>query len=301
MRASPVAMAALAILVLVWGYSWIIMKQVMAYAAPLDFAALRYFGGAMVLFVFILVTRRRLKPPPLLPTLLVGLAQTAAFQGLVQWALLTGGAGKVSLFAYTMPFWVVLFAWWWLGDKPGISQWWGLLLAALGLTLVIAPWLGLQHGLSVVLAIGGGIAWAIGTVLSKRLFTRQRISPINFTAWQMLLGSLVLGLLAWQVPARPIDWTPAFIFGLVYSIFLASSLAWVLWSVVVQQLPATIAGLSSLLVPVCAIILAWLILDETPTGTDIAGMVLILVGLLVVRLRRRSHTHKASPSPDPGE
>lgn len=297
------ALLALLVLVLIWGYSWIIMKQVMAFAGPFEFAALRYSGGTLVLFAFLWWRGRSLKPPPLLPTLIVGLAQTAAFQALAQWALLTGEAGKVSLFCYTMPFWVVLFAWWWLKEIPGWRQWLGLVFAGAGLALVIAPWEGSGFTLSVLLAMGGGMAWAIGTVLSKQLFLRHAIAPVNFTAWQMLLGSLALWLVAWQVPSPPIQWTSTFLFGLAYSVFLASSLAWVLWSLIVRELPTSVAGLSGLLVPVCAICLAWPLLGEVPTWLELGGMALIMVGLLVIRPRQpaASPAHAASPPPRPRE
>src|SRR3546814_10159901 len=116
------------------------MKQVLAYAGPFQFAALRHWLGAAVLFAALLLTRQSLQPPPLLPTLLIGLCQTTAFQGLEQWALLDGGAGHVALLAYTMPFWAVLLAWWLLGDRPTPRHWLGLALAGLGLLFIIEPW-----------------------------------------------------------------------------------------------------------------------------------------------------------------
>src|SRR5690554_8095721 len=82
------------------------MKQMMLYADPFDFSALRYLGGAVVLFGYLFISGQSLRMPPLLPIVLVGVAQTTAFQGLAQWALINGGAGKVALFCYSMPFWV---------------------------------------------------------------------------------------------------------------------------------------------------------------------------------------------------
>ena len=104
--------------ILVWAGSWIAMKLIVPYIGPFDFVALRYVTGAVVLFVLALATRRPLAMPPWGLTLLIGLTQTAGFQGFVQTALVSGGVGKVSLMAYTMPFWVVLFAWWLLRERP---------------------------------------------------------------------------------------------------------------------------------------------------------------------------------------
>lgn len=286
------AWLALAVMVMVWAYSWVIMKQVMDYAGPFDFAALRYGGGAVVLLIVLAVRRESLRPTPLKLTVAVGLCQTTAFQALSQWALVGGGAGHVSMLAYTMPFWVVLLTWLLFKDKPTPRHWVGLALAAAGLVCVMEPWHGLGSLHSSLLAVAGGFAWALGTVLSKRMFELYAPSPLSFTAWQMVFGAVALGVIALIVPSRPIAWTPAFIYGLTYSIVLASSLAWLLWLFVVRSLPTTVAGLSSLAVPVMAVLLGAAILRQYPDHFETAGIVLIVLGLLAISGigRRRAPT-----------
>lgn len=276
------ALLALAILVLVWAYSWVVMKQVMDYIGPFDFSVLRFGIGTAVLFLVLLLRRQPLRPPPLGLTVAVGLCQTAAFQGLTQWALVSGGAGRVSLLTYTMPFWSVLFAWWLLRERPGRRQWGGIALAVCGLVCVIEPWRGLGSWQSTVLAITGGCSWALGTVLSKRMFQRHHPTPLAFTAWQMLMGTLFLALAAALIPSRAIDWAPGLLWGLLYSAVLATSLAWVLWAFIVDRLPATVASLSSLCVPITAILMAWALLGERPGAMEGAGIVLIVCGLFVI-------------------
>lgn len=277
------ALAPLIILVLVWAFSWVVMKQMTAYAGPFDFAALRYLGGALVLFVVLIAKRQSLAMPPFWLTLLAGLTQTAAFQALAQWALVTGGAGKVSLFCYTMPFWAVLFAWWGLSERPSARQWLGLALAAVGLVLVIEPWHNLGNSESIWLAVGGGAAWALGTVISKYMFSHYALSPLNFTAWQMLLGALALVLIALLTPSKPISWQWEFLLGLAYSVLLASSLGWLLWSYIVRALPMSVVGLSSLLVPLTAILMAWALLAEQPSWVEALGIGVIMAALFIVR------------------
>lgn len=290
------ALFALIVLVLVWAYSWVVMKQVLQYAGPFDFAALRYLGGAAILLLLLLARGESLKPTPLRLTIAVGLCQTTGFQALSQWALVSGGAGHVSLLAYTMPFWVVLLAWWLLHERPNPRQWTGLILAAGGLVCVMEPWQGLGNLHSALLAVAGGIAWAMGTVLSKRMFQLHAPSALSFSAWQMLFGALALGIVALIVPSRPIAWTPALIAGLTYSVVLASSLAWLLWLFVVNRLPTTVAGLSSLAVPVTAVLMAWAILHERPDAMETAGIVLIVSGLLAVSGIGRRRAVRPQPS-----
>ena len=283
------AIAAMLATILIWAYSWIVMKQVLQHAGPFQFSALRYSLGAAVLFGALAATRQSMRPPPLWPTALIGLCQTAAFQGLGQWALVEGGAGRVALLAYTMPFWAVLLAWVVLREKPTARHWTGLGLAAIGLVCIIEPWRGLGGGDSTALAIAAGAAWAMGTVLSKRMFQRHGPTPLNLTAWQMLFGALGLCVLALLVPQRPIEWTWGLVAGLAYSAILASSLAWGLWLLVLQRLPTAVASLSSLGVPIVSVLLAWAVLRERPSAMEALGILFVLAGLLAVsglRIRR---------------
>ena len=141
------------------------------------------------------------RPPPLLPTALIGLAQTTGFQLLVQSALVEGGAGRTALLAYTMPFWVVLLGWVLYAERPSSRLWIGLGIAAAGLVLVLEPWLGLGGAKSSLLALAGGLAWACGVVWTKRLFQRGGVGALSLTAWQMAIGTLGVVVVAASIAA----------------------------------------------------------------------------------------------------
>lgn len=280
------ALVALVLITLIWSYNWILMKQVLRYSGPFEFSALRYALGTCVLFGVLALRGESLRPPPLLPTALIGLAQTMGFQALVQFALVSGGAGKTALLAYAMPFWVVLLAWWLFKDRPSPRLWLGLGIAAAGLLLVLEPWQGIGGAESSLLAIAGGVCWAVGVVLSKRLFQRGDVGALSLTAWQMLIGSLGLIVIALIARERPIEWSNFFIGAMAYNAVLSSGLAWLMWSYVVNRLPTHIAGLASLVIPVAGIGFAWILLGERPTPMGSAGIVLICLALAVVNLRR---------------
>jgi drug/metabolite transporter (DMT)-like permease len=276
------AVLLLVLLSLVWSYNWIVMKQVLRYSGPFEFAAWRYVLGTIVLFAALRWRGLSLRPPPLAPVIAIGLAQTLAFQALVQLALVSGGAGRTALFAYTMPFWAVLVGWIVLRERPSRVQWSSLAIALAGLLLVLEPWHGVGALGSALLAIAGGLAWAIGMVLSKRVFLRGGVGALSLTAWQMLAGSVGLVIVALCVPERPIAWTGAFVAALAYNALLASGLAWLLWSYVVERLPTAVAGLSSLVVPILGVLFAWLVLREVPSPSEAIGIALLSTALLVV-------------------
>ena len=276
------AVLALAVLTLIWSSNWIVMKLALADAGPFTFAALRNAGGVALIFLVLRWRGQSLRPPPLQPTLAIGLSQTAAYQGLMLLALVHGNAGKTALLAYTMPFWAVGLAWLLLGTRPGRWQWLCIALAAAGLTLVIAPWQALGQLSSNLLAIASGACWALGTVLAKRLFQRQTVGVLHLTAWQMLYGTVVLIVLALTMPQPALHWTPRLIGALVYNIVLASGLGWTLWVVAVRHLHAHVVSLNSLAIPMLSVLLAWWWLHERPGIYELVGIALIATALLVL-------------------
>ena len=172
-RGRDMGALALALLALIWGYNWVVMKVGLQYTQPFTFSALRTFLGAASLFALLLVLRRPLRPPPLRWTIAIGLLQTTGFVGLMMWALESGGAGKTSVLTYTMPFWLLLLAWAFLGERLRGVQWLAVALALCGLVLVLEPWR-LQGTFSSLLAVAGGLSWACSAVVVKRFQATQR-------------------------------------------------------------------------------------------------------------------------------
>lgn len=289
------ALIGLVALVLIWSFAWLAMKLASQFSGPFTFSALRYIVGTVALFLWLIVRRVSLRPTPLLPTAVIGICQTAAFQALVQAALVSGGAGKVSLLAYTMPFWVVPLAWWWTDEKPGLGRWICILIAAAGFICIVEPWHGLGSTRSVFLAIAGGLAWACGVVVAKRAFQRDPdLGLLRLTAWQMLIGTVALVVIMFSVHERPTVWSLTMTLAVLYTGVFASAVGWVLWTLLVRQLPASVAGLTSLAVPVCVVILALVFLHEVPSGIEWFGIALIAASLAALNFLPRQD--QASPA-----
>lgn len=291
MTPSPSTRAAwigLLVLTVVWSLNWSVMKVAMRYGGPFTFSAQRYVIGTAVLFALLAILRRNMRPTPWLSTIAIGLCQTMAFQALAQWALVSGGAGKTALLAYSMPFWVVPLAWWWIHEKPGPVRWLSIVLATAGFVCVVQPWHPIGAPSSVMLALTAGLAWAIATVLSKRLFLKHPdVTPLRLTAWQMLVGTLGLVVLALATPERAVTWSGEYVAALLYNGLLSSGVCWVLWALIVQRLPANVAGLTSLAIPVAGVLFAWGLLAERPTSVEWLGIALIGTALAALQFRRR--------------
>ena len=280
-----VPLVALAAMVLVWGYSWILMKIGLRYAHPFDFVALRAGLAAVLLFALIAIRGRGLGLPGYRMALLLGTLQVALFMALTQTALLFAGPGKTSVLTYTMPFWMIVFAHAILRERMRGAQWIAVILAFAGLMLIVAPWR-LTSVAGSLLAVAAGAVWAIAAVLSKKWPTRA--DPLVFTAWQLLVGTIWLTALAWLHPHPPVRWTPEFLLVIFLSAAFATAGGWWLWTYVLANTSAGIAGLSSLGIPVIAVLASALQLGERPAPLELAGMVAIgaalaLLGWLGIR------------------
>ena len=283
-RSYRLPIAALILLALIWGYSWVVMKIGLDYVQPFTFSALRTFPAAVLLLVLLPVLKRPLRPKALGPTAVLGVLQTTGFVGLLTWALEDGGAGKTSILTYTMPFWLLLMAWVVLGERLKGFQWVAVGLALCGLVLILAPWR-LQGKLSDFLAVGGAIFWAGSAVYAKILRKHHEVDLLSLTTWQLLLGSLPLMVIAGLTWESPPVWTGTFIWVLVYTVVLGSAVAWILWLYILNALSAGTAGLATLLTPVIGISSAWIQLGERPDLVEGLGMMAIVGALLLVAVR----------------
>jgi drug/metabolite transporter (DMT)-like permease len=289
----------LAVLSVIWGYNWVIMKQAMRYSGPFDFAALRTVIAAIALFLVLLWLKKPLRPVAFRPTLLLGLLQTTGFMALSQWALVAGGAGKTAVLAYTMPFWVLLLAWPLLNERIHGWQWPAVLMALAGLILIVEPWNVTGTFASNMLAVLSGMAWGGSAIVAKRLRSRATLDLLSLTAWQMTLGGCGLLIIAALVPSRPIAFTGEFIVLVAYVAVVGTALGWLMWLYVLNGLPAGVAALGSLAIPIVGVAAAWIQLGERPSETEMMGM--LLIGIALAALSYQGVREHASVSPAMGQ
>ncbi|MBN1631430.1 MAG: DMT family transporter, partial [Thermoleophilia bacterium] len=132
---------------------------------------------------------------------------------------------------------------------------------------------------------GGAICWAASAVYAKILRKRHEVDLLSLTAWQMLLGSIPLIVIAAATWSAPPVWSGTFIIALVYVAILGNAVAWILWLYILDSFRAGTAGLATLLTPVIGISSAWIQLGEQPGLVEGLGMIAIVGALLLVALR----------------
>ncbi|GGE13393.1 EamA-like transporter family protein [Gemmobacter megaterium] len=284
-RTAAPAVVALGLLSLIWGYNFVVMKEVLAYADPLDFTAARTLLGALALFAYAAITRRAMPLPPWRVMLPVGLLQTALFSLLIQWALVGADAGRTVVVVYSMPFWLAGLAALLLGEALGRARLVAMAVAGAGLTMILRPWEpGAISASGLTLALLAGFVWALAAVILRRAPRAPGQTLLSLTAWQLLLGAAVLCVAAMLRPSAPPRPEPYLAWALFYGSVLATGMAWALWLYILDHLTAAGAGFSTLLVPVVGLLASWVQLGERPDQFATFGIGLILAGLLAFGL-----------------
>lgn len=291
--------ALLALLVtFLWSTSWVLIKLGLRAELPaLTFAGLRYSLAFLCLAPFVALSparRRSLRALPraawaqlaLLGLLFYSLTQGAQFVGL---ALLP--AATVTLLLSFSPLVVALLSGLLTGEKPARGQWGGIALSAAGAAVYFFP-LAAAGGQALGLAVAllGVLANAASALLGRRVNRQAALSPLLVTTVSMGIGGgllLAVGV-ATQGFGRlgPEQW--------LFVLWLAvvnTAVAFTLWNHSLRTLTAVESSvINNTMLPQIAV-LAWLFLGEALGWRQIAGLILVAVGTLLVQLRgRRNRT-----------
>jgi len=285
-------------LALIWGYNWVVMKIAMQYCPPMIFALLRVGGGAAVILAIVTFSGSSLKLQYPWKTVLLGLLQTSGFVGMISWSVAMGAAGKSAVFAYTMPFWVILLSWPFLGERIRGWQWLAVVLALAGLVFTVQPWNTGAAFRNNLLGVAAGLCWGASVIVVKKIPIDNRIEMLRVTGWQMVFGLPLIIIAAFILPEPAITWNAIFIVAIIYNILAGTVIAWLLWYYVLQKLSANASGLSALTVPVVGVVAAWIQLGEQPGLFEGIGMILILVALTMLAFHAKKDKFRATEPKD---
>lgn len=200
------------------------------------------------------------------------------------------GAGLATVLGNTQVVMVGLLAWAILGERPHRSSLAAIPIVGLGVLLISGVLesgaYGSNPGLGVLYGVLTAIAYS-GFLLALREGSRDLRRPAGplFTA---TLAS-ALGCLAIGVVVGDLDLTPSWA-ALGWLLLLALSsqvLGWLLISTSLPRLPAVTTSILLTFQPVCSVIFAALIIDESPSDLQLAGAACILAGLVTATVGRR--------------
>jgi len=296
------AYVALALLTLVWGFNWIVMKAALMHAHPLAFNVHRTWLAVAVLFGVLIARGGRVRPHSWRAVLVTAFFQTTINFGATTLAVAGGGAGRTSVLVFTMPFWTLLIAWPVLHERVRKAHAVAITFAFVGLLLVVAPW-SWQGDLTPKLwAVLSGFGWAAGTIAMKYCQRDRAFDMLSFITWQMALGVLPLTVLPWLFDVPATQWSLAQAGLLVIVGVVATAGGFLVWMEVLRWLPAGTASLNMFAVPVIALLSSMAVFDERLAANEWIGIGLIGIGLALISAQalaggRRRTALPAEPTP----
>jgi drug/metabolite transporter (DMT)-like permease len=259
----------------------------------------------MPLSGLILIAVGALGGQPLLPErrLWAQIALSGLFNmGLFQIFLISGvatlGPGRTSIVVYTMPVWVSLAGVFILKERISSRVGLSLVLSLVAVGLIISQETAVRTApVGTLLTLLAAISFGIGTVLTKRTALRgdQGGDPSINAGWQILVGTLPV-ILVWIVYLPHVYFRPEQTRGLLALAFMtlgSNALAYFCWFRIIQLLPASVASLTTLVVPCVGFASSAILIGGTVSWLDIVALGLIIAAVTLVLTGRPS----AKPAP----
>jgi drug/metabolite transporter (DMT)-like permease len=295
------ALFPVAVLALVWGCNWPVLKMGVTEIAPLTFRAVTLPFAALGLLALAALSGASIRiPRPLWGKLtLLALFNIAGWNGLLLFGVQQLPAGRSAILAFTMPVWSVLFSLVLLHEPLSKRKAAGMALGVLGLGVLLGE--DIRHlqrtptaGLFIV---GAAISWALGTVLLRKW--KLPVSQNTLTGWLMLVGWMPLAILAPFVapPGPPAMLSAGAWLAVLYNIFLAGMFAHWAWFTLARTLPVVVSSMSSLPVPIVGVFAGMLVLGERPGPTEWMALALVVAAMVAVLWTPKADP--AAPGPDP--
>lgn len=283
-------LALLASLTLVWGTNWPMFAIALR---ELPVATFRTGVLSMALIVLGLLMRLRGEsfavPKGRWPALIL-----ASLTNLIIWNIATSLAvlyipsGHASVLAYTMPLWVAL-----LGFVVYRQPLTGRLLAAIAIGALAVVALMVPNFRSYASAPQGlfwglfaGFCWAIGTFVIKR--TTWPGMGLSLTFWQVAIGwpPIALGMIVLDGWPQHMPSTAA-IAATLYTGAVPMALGTATWFALVKILPTQVAALSSIAIPIVAVISGVVILHEPLSALQAVAIGSTVISLWLALVPRR--------------
>lgn len=285
---------------LIWGSTWLAIKIGLDGVPPFLGAGLRFTLAALILWGLVYFTglSPRLSPRGRRAALIAGVLGFGICYSLVYWAETRVASGLVAVVCAVAP-----------------------LITAL-LTAFVARTETLTRRMSAGIAVGiGGVAvlfWpregvasadtlgllaafvssvgAAGNLVAQSLWSRKDDARV-LNAWSMTLGAaLILGLSLLFERGAAVTWTPSNVGAIVYLAIPGTVVAFLAYYKLLHALPATKVSMITLIFPVVAILLGWVVLGETLNANAGIGIALIMGGVGLALVKRKG-SFRASAAP----
>lgn len=289
-RTPILAVALLAMIAVLWGFNWPIMKVGLAEIPPWVFRAGASIVSCAGLFLISAVAGHSLRVPPgqWRAVILGGILNITFFNIFVAYGVTAMDAGRAGIIGYTMPLWATLIGTVVLKERLGPRAIAGLTVGLIGMALLFSVDAAVLTGsaLGPLLVLAGAASWGAGTVVIKHA---RLTMPITVAvAWQHLIGVVPIAIVAvawdWQHVG---EWSLWPVMALLYNMLITGIICYWAYFKVVQMLPVVASTVGTLMVPVIGVFANQAIFGVTPHLVDYVALICVAVAVFLVVVRPR--------------
>lgn len=279
------ALIPIAVVTLLWGCNWPVLKMGVAEIPPLTFRAFTLPLSALGLLLIARLAGDSIRLPRGMWSKVATLAlfNCTGWNGLLLFGVQQLPAGRAVILAFTMPVWSTLISLLLLHEPLSRRKILGLFLGMLGMGLLLAD--DIRHlgrtPVAAFMILGASISWALGIVLVRKW--KLPLSQTVVSGWMVLIGWVPLAILApFMGPVVLHDLSGAAWFSLLYNVILAGTLAHWAFYRLARSLPVAVSSMSSLPVPVVGVLSGMLLLGERPGAAEWIALALVVAAMVAV-------------------
>lgn len=280
------ALAMFALVILCWGFNWIVSKALVQSVSPIWMAAIRSLIALVVLLVLTASTGTlRLPKRGDWPVVFnIALLHMTGFAILMSIGLTHVPAGRSIVLGFTTPLWVIPGAILFLGERITPMRAFGMALGLGGLALLFNPAAMDWHDTQTVLGNGllmlAAFCWAV-SILHLRGH-RWVSTPFELVFWEVLVATCVLGAFAMAFEGAPkIEWNARLVLLFLYGGVFGVALAYWAMATVNRSLPAMTVSLGVLATPVVGVLASIAFLGEPFSFALAAALATIITGIVL--------------------
>ena len=285
---------------LIWGASFLLIKIGVGDLGPTGLVLVRSISGAVALVLLMTALRKPMFGPGWRSRVLP-FAIMAVVNAILPWAAIAWGeeritSGLASILNATATLWTAILVFWIVpAERPTPLNYLGVVIGIGGVTILVLPDIA-AHGLSgSVLGILAVLVAAFSYAVAA-LYQRTKLRGMS--VYEQSTGQTVITALLAIPIAAPVlphaHFAPVSFLAVVALGVFGTGVAYLLFYFVMNSLGAVRATAVTLVVPVTAVFWGVVLLGEQLTFTTVAGMTIILAGIVLTNVRRRARPAAAA-------
>lgn len=274
-----------------WGSTYLGIRIGVEHIPPLLMAGTRFLIAGPLMMMFCAMRGRKvgINWEQALRLLVLGGLMLSVSNGILSWAEQWVATGLASLIVSVTPLWFLILETWVFSGEHRVSTraLIGLSLGACGICVLLWPQLrhtgeiGHRQLLGSVALIFGSLAWALGSVLSKRW--KIQLDAFSAASWEMTFAGAINVLFALMLGQQHrAIWSVRGLGAISYLVVFGSWVGFTAYVYILEHAPTPKVSTYAYVNPVVAVFLGWFVLREQVTPYIFAGTLIVICAVALV-------------------